>query len=106
MLFLLLYLIIQASFKASEQCIRTYCLGPLSTVQLSIDILFLKQLLPCFLKESNEDVESIADQVMQAVNESNACDEQYTAQDAHIAIPKAVADGVYTAGKTAVILKK
>jgi pyruvate-formate lyase len=62
-------------------------------------------LLPCFLNDSNEDVESIAEQVMQSVNESNSSDEQ-SAQDAHIAIPKAVADGLYTAGKTAVILKK
>jgi hypothetical protein len=33
----------QAAFKASEQGVRTLCLGPLAAVQLSMDALFLKQ---------------------------------------------------------------
>jgi hypothetical protein len=36
-------IVAQAAFKASEQGVRTLCLGPLATVQLSMDALFLKQ---------------------------------------------------------------
>lgn len=55
--------VLKAAFKACEQYSRTFCLSNLSSVQLSMDAIFMKQVSVCFLKESQEDVESIADQV-------------------------------------------
>lgn len=55
--------ILKAAFKACEQTIRTYCLGNMSYTQLSMDAMFLKLVSVCFLKDSTEDVESLAEQV-------------------------------------------
>lgn len=56
--------ILKAAFKACEQTSRTFCLSNLSSVQLSMDAIFLKQVCVCFLKDSQDDVESIAEQVL------------------------------------------
>lgn len=97
--------VLKASFKAGEQAIRTYRLGPLSSVQLTIDALFVKQVCSCFLKESNEDVEALADQVVQAINDADSALEP-PAADAHLAIPKALADGMYSVSKTSILIRK
>lgn len=55
--------VLKAAFKSCEQNARTFCLSNLSSVQLSMDAIFMKQVSVCFLKESVEDVESIAEQV-------------------------------------------
>jgi hypothetical protein len=73
--------ILKAGFKACEQNSRTFCLTNLSSVQLSMDAIFMKLVSVCFLKgDSYEDVESIADQVSVR---NNTIHVQYSLLNAH-----------------------
>ena len=94
--------VMKAGVKASMEEIRVNTVGPLALSQLTIDFNFIKQVMGCVLKDA-ADVECLIEEVL--VTLASRSMEDPSGRELTTALPKAVNDGLYMAGKKCVLLR-